>query len=253
MSIITTQDFIAYKSVGKYIVKLKIPVGSRTNINRQFVVDHNHAKFRCDKAHVLEIRHKYTNRRVPSVKSNHDPSIQYTVGKDIVPRYEYDSDPDKVCASGIHFFLTREPAYDYGNDLKNGICRQWGDNGLLEVIGTKKNSHMDGEWKLCYEDGAIHVLDNWIDGERSGLLKIWDEYGFLKIISIYEEDKEIKSIEYGAGGHTMRFDIYDDYDRLAMSLEFWHEKEISIEDKMNHEYQLLNNDILVLSPDYIQH
>ena len=117
----------------------------------------------------------------------------------------------------------------------------------------KAIEYAESELKTYHENGAIHVLYNWIDSELSGLRKIWDEYGFLKIISIYEEDKEIKSIEYGAGGHTMRFDIYDDYDRLAMSLEFWHEKEISIEDKMNHEYQLLNNDILVLSPDYIQH
>ena len=249
MDTTTKQDFIAYKSAGKYIVKLQVPVGSHTNRGRRGVADPNRAKFRTDKAHVLKIRHKRTGRCVRSVRSDHDPMVRYIVGEDVVPRRGYNLDPDEVCASGIHFFLTREPAYDYDFEIRNGIFQVWHDNGQLAATGMKKNNQMNGERKMYHENGALFRSDNWINGKESGLCKIWTDDGFLKGMNICDEGMLIKSIDYGACGHRMRFDIYDNY-KLAMSMEYWHDTEISIEDKMNHEYQLLNNDILVLSPDY---
>ena len=209
MDITTKEAFIAYKAAGKYIVKLKVPVGSRTNINRRGIVNRNRAKFRCDKARVLEIRHKHTDRRVHSVRSNYDPTLRYIVGKDVEPRNEYNNNPDKVCASGIHVFLTKEAAYDYNHTIKDGLFQEWHDNGCLATIGMIENNQINGELRSYHENERLSILENLVDGKMSGPCKKWTKDGFLRRIIIYEEDRIKSRITYCEDKQTMFFRSYD--------------------------------------------
>jgi len=250
MCTITKEEIVAYKSLRHYVAKLKIPVGSRTNIGRKGVVDPDHAKFRCDKARVLEIRHKHTNRRVHSARSIHDPTFRYIVGKDVEPRGIYNTDPNNVCAPGIHFFLTKKAAHDYDHVIKNGLYQQYDDNGNLERMGMIENNQRQREWITYHKNGKLFISENYINGKRSGLCKEWDEDEFLKRIKIYKEDYPIKSIFYQEDKRSFVFTSYDDNKRSTISIKFRYATILNITEKMDHENQLLNSGNLVLSGYY---
>jgi len=208
MCTITKEDFIAYKSAGDYVVELNVPVGSRTNIGRKDVVNPKRAMFRCDKARVLSICHKKTGKYIESVFSNHDEMFQYIVGKDVVPKEAYDTDPDEVRASGIHFFLIRETAYLYAHDINDGLYQDWYDNGQLRVKCMVKNNEMDGELKRYHKNGKCQSLEHRVNGTRSGLSKEWHEDEFLHSIRM-DKDAQVTQIGYYDDKHTMCIKIYN--------------------------------------------
>lgn len=72
-------------------------------------------KCRCDKARVLEIQDLDGNILDNVVAySLHDPGFQYVAGKMIAPTLPFEENRWEECASGIHFFITREEAVKYG-------------------------------------------------------------------------------------------------------------------------------------------
>jgi hypothetical protein len=64
-------------------------------------------KCRCDKAVVLALSQGVEGR------SQHIHDFIYRVGETVVPREPFNNDIRKECASGIHFFITREEAEKY--------------------------------------------------------------------------------------------------------------------------------------------
>lgn len=101
-------EFIGWKKVfGALIVKLKIT----ENAKRSSAFGR---KCRCSEAVVLAIEH---DDGAPSdeteVFSYYDRRFIYRVGETVsVPNF--DDDRKKECAPGIHFFITRQEAVDYG-------------------------------------------------------------------------------------------------------------------------------------------
>src|SRR5271169_748336 len=88
-------DKIVYKSADKYIITLKLEHSDadpcKTNENRKNIIDPLYAKYRCNRAFVVEIRNKFTNNLIDSIKSNYDDSFIYTQGKYItVDNYDED-------------------------------------------------------------------------------------------------------------------------------------------------------------------
>ena len=251
MCTVTKEKFTAYKSADGSVVTLEIPVGSLTNINRKDVVDPNRAEFRCSKALVLEIRDKDTNETANSISSDVDKTFQYIVDETVEPREKYDLDPDKVCASGIHFFLTQVAAYDYDRIIENGLYQDWYPNGRPFVMAMVENGRKHGERKIYYAHGQLYILENWVNGYKSGSCRTWDKDGWLRCIEIYKEDRLNTEIVYYNDRHTMIFYVYEIVGWAPREQVFYHENELTILDKMNHENQLLNTGTLVLSSDYI--
>jgi len=248
MCTVTKEAFIAYKAIQYRVVKLQIPVGSLTNIGRKDVVNPFRAMFRTNKALVLEIRHKETGRYVVSGCSFGDSSFQYVVGEIVEPKEAYDTDPDHVCASGIHFFLSEEAARDYDCEIINGLYQEWYDNGRLAIIGMNKNDKKDGEWKHWHKNGNRYTLRNYVDDKKSGLCKKWNEDGFLIWIKIYRDDRT-NEIFY-VDKHRMIVNTIDSGGSFLQ--RFRRDSEITPEEKENHAEQLLKTDNLVLYPDYIR-
>ena len=88
------------------IVKLLIPGDAkRSNATGR--------KCRCSHAQVLEIQCLDGTRYDGCANSNHDESFYYEVGKTVYPTESFCDDRWEECASGIHFFITREEAVDY--------------------------------------------------------------------------------------------------------------------------------------------
>ncbi len=93
--------FVAYKKVREGIVKLHIPeTAKRSNATGR--------KCRASEAIVLELP--------PGIECGHslyDEDFTYTRGCTVKPKEDFCEDRWQECASGIHFYLTREEAENH--------------------------------------------------------------------------------------------------------------------------------------------
>ena len=102
-------SFIGWKkSAEGIIIKLFIPDDAKRTSGTG-------RKCRSDKVKVLEFQNingdPITN--IDTVSSWYDMKFRYKVGEIIVPKYPFEEDRFKECASGIHFFINREEAVNY--------------------------------------------------------------------------------------------------------------------------------------------
>ena len=98
-------SFVGWKKCrGRLLVKLRITEDAkRSNATGR--------KCRCSKAEVLEITDR-DGKAYDQAISSHDNSFVYRVGETVeVP--DFCEDRWEECATGIHFFLTPEEAWDY--------------------------------------------------------------------------------------------------------------------------------------------
>ena len=102
-----TGAFIGYKKASGYILKLEILQDARRSSSTS-------RKCRCDKAKVLEIQNLYGDiANVKEVKSNYNKNFIYRLGE-IVEEPNFCEDRWE-CAEGIHFFINRQEAVEYGH------------------------------------------------------------------------------------------------------------------------------------------
>ena len=109
-----------YKSCGSYIVTLNILKDSKHNLFRRNVVDSSKAKFRCSKAFVIDITHKYTNEKIDEIESDYSRDFIYRVGHYVFS--DFDLPLVETCSRGIHFYLTEECAYYHNVPYKYRDC-----------------------------------------------------------------------------------------------------------------------------------
>lgn len=99
--------FIGFKKAGDKIVMLEIPEDAKRS-------SATGRKCRCNKAKVLEIQNlDGTKAMETKVASNYDKNFVYEVGK-IVSVSNFCEDRWKECSEGIHFFINRQEAVEYG-------------------------------------------------------------------------------------------------------------------------------------------
>ncbi len=168
-----------YKSAGDYIVKLKFLKDTKSNLSRENVVDKNYAKFRCNKALVVSIKHKENSSQLYIISSNFSKSFVYTVGQ-IIEVKDYDERINFLCSKGIHFYLSEEAAYFHKLKPRNGLFKSWYDNGQLEKEFIYKNGEVDGELRIWYKNGQLS-RESWY---KEGYLKrsqVWNKEGELSV------------------------------------------------------------------------
>ena len=98
--------FIGWKKVNKCIVKLLIPEDAKRSSATT-------GKCRCDKAKVLEITSKKTNEHLVEITNREYAHCVYKVGEMVYPD-SFDDDRWDECSHGIHFFINRQEAVEYG-------------------------------------------------------------------------------------------------------------------------------------------
>ena len=98
--------FTAFKKARGYIIELEIPSDALRSSSTT-------RKCRCSKAKVVSITNlDGTPSDVKSVASCHDSKFIYNLGETVeVP--DFDTNRWNECATGIHFFITRQEAIDY--------------------------------------------------------------------------------------------------------------------------------------------
>ena len=98
-------SFVGYKKAGGCIVELLIPEDAKRSSATS-------AKCRCSKARVLDIEDIRTGEKVKEIRSNYDKNFIYKTGE-VVYVNIFDNDRWNECASGIHFFMSRDYALNY--------------------------------------------------------------------------------------------------------------------------------------------
>lgn len=102
-----TGSFIAWKKASKYIIKLLIPEDAKRSSATS-------RKCRADKAIVLAIENlDGTPSEISEIQSNFDSNFIYRIGE-TVEVMGFCNNRFKQCAAGIHFFINREEAVNYG-------------------------------------------------------------------------------------------------------------------------------------------
>jgi hypothetical protein len=122
------------------IVTLKIPINAKTNILRvSNNMDQAYAKYRCSYCHVLEISDPISGRKFYRAVSMYESEkVEYKVGQ-LTVAGRYDDNPESLCSSGIHFFLSYYRAKMYRAPFSDSHFQMWFDNGstryYAETIG----------------------------------------------------------------------------------------------------------------------
>jgi antitoxin component YwqK of YwqJK toxin-antitoxin module len=194
---IYTQNHImlAYTSTRKYVIELNIPSDSLTNLERNNVADKRYAVYRCNKAKVINIYDKYSKHRIISAQSDSGIPITYKIGKVIIIK-NYDTDINKVFASGIYFYLSEECAvyslinwYDSRNIVQQQQQQQWYENGIMRLKFSIKLGKPTGKCETWYNDGTRKEKSWYMDGFRTGKFEYWYETGQRCIKCYYVNDK----------------------------------------------------------------
>ena len=99
-------SFIGYKKAHGYIVKLEILADAKRSSATS-------RKCRCSAAKVLSITAVDGSEEVKEIASDKDSNFIYRVGE-IVRVNNFDENRWNECSTGIHFFITRREAEQYG-------------------------------------------------------------------------------------------------------------------------------------------
>ena len=161
---------IGYKKIQDgYIVKLAILEDGKNNELRKDVKRQNikTAKMRCSKALVLDI-YKFNEcekTRIDKGYGLYDTNFCYEVGKEIEVN-DYDDNLTNICSTGIHYFLSEEPAFFWNFNFDNytGEYKEYYENGQLRYQSFYKDGEMDGEYKEYYGNGQLACQGFYKDG-----------------------------------------------------------------------------------------
>jgi len=169
------------------IVTLRIPNDSKTNINRSDIVDKKYAKYRTNKATIIDIEDMDGNKYNNAVSSVYTKKkIQY-ITHETITEENYNEDVNIVCGEGIHFFIDKEASIYYGTTppLFNGEFKKWWDNGQLLKKATYVNGNLHGEYKEWWSNGQLTFYAPYINGKLHGEHKRWYPNGQLHLQITY--------------------------------------------------------------------
>ncbi len=200
----TNKPHIGYKRASGHLVTLEI-IG-QNNEGREGI-DRLRAKHRTARARVLSITDCGNELKTyEEATSDVDFYFDYRVGREAVPVQKYDPNVDRICGSGIHYFLTKDLAIDYypvttlgtGPPYPNAtrVVQQWSDNGkTLELNLPFRNGLLHGEC-IDYKGLTKRWQCFFVNGKRQGSEKLWDHRnGKLIFHYIFDDGKKIEEVK----------------------------------------------------------
>lgn len=120
----------------------------------------------------------------------------------------------------------------YSNGYKEGLHKEWFENGILSLEGYYENNLANGEMKWYHEKGHLAATEQMKNNIRTGLWKIYDiEDGKIGAEGEFENGKEIgvwKS--FHENGKVSRENIWEN--RQVISSKCWDENGTEIECNM---------------------
>ena len=181
---------IGYKKLRNNLIA-ELEILGDNNENRSDIVDPINAEHRCSKVRVLSIK-DHDGKPYDEGNSLNDKQFIYKVGEII--ETEYDKNIDKVCSSGIHYFLSYKRAKEYDMTVPKNFTGYWFDyydNGLLKYKRQFENGKANGLCEEWYDNGQLKHRNNSINSQLHGLAETWYEDGQLKITRLYQNGIQI--------------------------------------------------------------
>ena len=190
---------LCYKSCGNYIVTMKKLPDTVTNESRKDVVDPIHAAFRADKLLVVSIEDKITGKTIDRIQntSYQNKKIWYEASKEVIEP-DYYQDLDEVCAPGIHYFLSRESAFNWYN-CNDGPHQNWHENGQKRNEYARVNGVLHGCYRSWYTNGQICEKCTYVNEVLDGLCQSWYSNGALWEESTYHDGALWDTYTYSDG------------------------------------------------------
>ena len=184
---------LRYKACRNSIVMLELLNDSVTNEKRNNVIDADHAKFRCDRAMVINITEVETGETMKKDLSIWDRSFDYMVGK--IVKTNFNETLEEVCTNGIHYFKTKEAALSWfyrKNPIifPDGKSTWWYEDGQKDSEGTYNNGHRDGKWIFWYDNGNKQSEETYKDGKIDGKCIGWHDNGQKQFEGTYKDEKK---------------------------------------------------------------
>lgn len=190
----------------RVLVTLTIPPEARTNMLRASVKEAKTAKYRTDCATVLRLEDCETGEELTEAVSYfyRGKPLLYKKG-DLLTVPSYTEDPDAICAQGIHYFLDRDVALQFGlQSLDDGVLREWYPNGALQSEIPFLHGERHGLIRKWYEDGTLSYEAPYSHGSVDGLEQGWFQSGQLESQHPYVRGKiEGLSQEWYRSGRLM--------------------------------------------------
>jgi antitoxin component YwqK of YwqJK toxin-antitoxin module len=187
-----TNEGYAFKSCSaEWIVILKKLEDTKTNESRVDVKNSIYAKFRANKLFVVDIIHKLTDQTTNEITNSVYTYRKITYKKgEIVEIYDFDTNLNDICSSGIHYFQKADAAFYYELPVNyTGLYKEWYDNGQLEIECAYKNGILNGTYQLWYGNGQLEMECTYKDGKKDGLRRKLYENGQLKVECTYKDGK----------------------------------------------------------------
>ncbi len=155
------------------IIKLEIPEDAKTNMNRKYIVNNDTAKYRADKAKVIDI-YDFCGNSYEEASSIYNKNFSYKKGE-IITENNFDKNLENVCTKGIHFFLhesiARNYIYFYTNpENENGLIMLFYDNGQILQQFTIINGYFNGKRIIYNENGNIEKIYFYKNGRRDKMM-----------------------------------------------------------------------------------
>jgi len=177
-----------YKACRNSIVTLELLEDTKNNEKRYNVVNDKHAKFRCNKALVVNIVKVKTGEKMENDVSFYNDEFKYRLGE--VVKTGFYKNLNVVCAGGIHYFKTKKAAlswfYNQNNNYPDGKITTWRENGQKLSEGTYKNGKQDGKWIYFTNDENIYAERTYKNGKRTYENELTKcIYGVIAIVSIF--------------------------------------------------------------------
>jgi hypothetical protein len=76
--------------------------------------------------------------------------------------------------------IKEEIQCNYHSNTKEGLYREWYENGQIEFTGKYKNGLRNGFCTSWYKNGQKEAEENWSNGQLHGRTKYWTEKGELQ-------------------------------------------------------------------------
>jgi hypothetical protein len=89
--------------------------------------------------------------------------------------------------SSLDRTIKEEYQCDYRTNRKQGIYKEWYDNGQIEYSATFRNGKRNGVSHEWYRNGQLAEEENWLNGQLDGTVKYWSEDGKLQFDLQFEQ------------------------------------------------------------------
>lgn len=172
----------------RVIVTLLIPMNAKTNTERKNIFNPMYAKYRTNSAKVINIEDENGNKYKEAHTAFYEKKITYKL--DEIVKSEYDDNINIVCGEGIHFFLNKLVAYNYGRKI---FQQKWDEPNLYQTfhnnghIKEKINYIYDMYYgfikknvELWFENGKKWKVESYQHELKHGLFSEWYKDGTLK-------------------------------------------------------------------------